>query len=156
MDWQAWYGGLLREHARRLASEVPIDERLTRARRFIADHHHEALDLDAIARRACLSRFHFQREFKRTFDETPHQYLTRVRIDRARELLETSDQSVTNICLEVGFQSLGSFSSLFRKRVGHAPARYRASWVQVVDTLQPPSAVVPACFLMHFAPGEPL
>ena len=152
VDWRRWYAGLHREHARCIAAELPIDERLERARRFIEARHTEAIDLQAIARAACLSRFHFQREFKRAYGETPHQYLTRSRIEHARRLLAESDDSVTSICFEVGFQSLGSFSSLFHRHVGHGPARYRAGVFQVAELVQRrPFEAVPACFLARFA-----
>ncbi|MEM9487952.1 MAG: helix-turn-helix transcriptional regulator [Myxococcota bacterium] len=104
-----------------------------------------------MARAACFSRYHFLRAFRREFDITPHQYLTRYRIDRARELLSTSDRPVTEICLDVGFRSLGSFSSLFQRHVGHSPTRYRRYLVQSLGiprelARQP----VPACFAAFF------
>ncbi len=152
-EWQRWYDGLLSESARQRVLERPIDDRLEGARRFIDAHYSEALDLERVARAACLSRYHFQRAFCRTFGETPHEYLTRVRIEQARRLLRETDRSVTHVCLDVGFQSLGSFSTLFRRRVGHAPAHYRRVVVQA-DLLvrSRPVEAVPACFLRWFAP----
>ncbi|HEY6332118.1 MAG TPA: AraC family transcriptional regulator, partial [Blastocatellia bacterium] len=90
-----------------------IYRRLCRARAFIDAHYDEPLDLDLIAREACLSRFHFLRLFRTVFKQTPHQYLTERRIRRAKELLAASNMSVTEVCFEVGFESLGSFSTLF-------------------------------------------
>src|SRR5882762_3928537 len=101
-------------------------ERLVRARRFIDECYHLPLDLEQISGEACLSRYHFLRLFRRAFNKTPHQYLTQRRIERAKELLSSSGLTVTDVCFEVGFESLGSFSTLFHKQVGHPPVAYRA------------------------------
>ena len=74
---------------------------------------------------AAVSPFHFIRQFQALFGETPHQYRIRARLERAKDLLESSDYSVTDVCMEVGFSSLGSFSDLFARRVGMAPSVYR-------------------------------
>lgn len=97
-------------------------ERLQLARRFIEERYGESINLDEMARQARLSRFHFLRLFRDTFDETPHQYLQKRRIERAKELLASGHHSVTDVCFEVGFESLGSFSTLFRRTVGQSPA----------------------------------
>src|SRR5262245_64189443 len=102
-----------------------VFRRLCRARDFLRAHHAEALRLETAARQAGLSRFHFLRLFRETFGETPHAFLTRVRLDQAKRLLEHDHASVTDVCLEVGFQSLGSFSSLFARRVGCPPSEWR-------------------------------
>jgi AraC-like DNA-binding protein len=99
--------------------------RLNRARDFMESHLEEALDLRGISSEAWLSPHHFLRLFKQVYNETPHQYLTRRRIERARRLLLRTDMPVTDICYAVGFESLGSFSWLFRKRVGLSPEQYR-------------------------------
>src|SRR5215813_3894324 len=106
-------------------NSVDVRERLSRARKFIDESYQLPLDLAAISRQACLSRYHFLRLFRQAFQTTPHQYLIQRRIARAKELLRLNNLPVTDICFEVGFESLGSFSSLFRKRVGDAPATYR-------------------------------
>jgi AraC-like DNA-binding protein len=85
----------------------------------------EPLTIDAVAREAAISPFHFIRQFQALFGETPHQYRIRARLERAKELLESSDYSVTDVCMEVGFSSLGSFSDLFARRVGVPPSIYR-------------------------------
>jgi len=100
--------------------------RLARARRLIDECYNLPLDLEQISKEACLSRFHFLRLFRRAFNKTPHQYLMQRRIEKAKELLTSSRLTVTDVCFEVGFESLGSFSSLFRRQVGHAPVAYRA------------------------------
>src|SRR5262245_178930 len=100
--------------------------KMLRAREFIDDCYHLPIDLEQVSREACLSRYHFLRLFRDVFDRTPHQYLTQRRIQRAKELLTSSQLSVTDVCFEVGFESLGSFSSLFHRYVGRAPMSYRA------------------------------
>jgi AraC-like DNA-binding protein len=102
-----------------------LRERLWRARKFMDECYDQPLDLTEISRQACLSRYHFLRLFRDTFDTTPHQYLIQKRIEKAKELLRVRSLSVTDICFEVGFESLGSFSSLFHRCVGDAPVAYR-------------------------------
>ena len=137
-----------RNHGNDAGQNLPEDvyRRLCRARDFMDDCYDLPLDLDQIARRACFSRFHFIRLFRRAFERTPHQYLVQRRIERAKELLTSSQLSVTDVCFEVGFQSLGSFSSLFHKCVGHPPMAYRAR--VFVHRTTPTSARVPFCFLL--------
>lgn len=79
----------------------------------------------AIATMVGISRAHFIRQFEALFGVTPHQYRMQARLDHARELLTASEQSVTDVCLTVGFSSLGSFSTLFTRRVGESPSDYR-------------------------------
>lgn len=121
--------------------------RLCRARDDLADGFQRPLTLADAAASACLSPFHFQRLFRQTFGETPHAFLTRRRLDAAKALLAAGGLSVTEICYEVGYGSLGSFSALFSKRVGCPPSRYRR--VVAVPALFVPAAI-PACFLKHF------
>jgi AraC-like DNA-binding protein len=107
---------------------IPNDDlraRLWRARNFIDECYDQPLDLTQISKQACLSRYHFLRSFREAFDTTPRQYLIHRRIEKAKELLQKRSTSVTDICFEVGFQSLGSFSTLFHKSVGDAPVTYR-------------------------------
>lgn len=84
----------------------------------------EPLDLDQIAREVHFSRYHFIRLFRSAFGVTPHQYLIRKRLEKAKELL-AGEMSVTDVCLAVGFQSLGSFSTLFQREVGRSPQQFR-------------------------------
>jgi AraC-like DNA-binding protein len=127
-----------RVHTKSYGSEV--HERLCRARTFIDECYDLPLNLDEISKQACLSRYHFLRLFREAFATTPHQYLMRRRIEKAKELLRSRRLSVTDVCFEVGFQSLGSFSSLFRRCVGAAPVNYRARERQAMQK-------VPPCFL---------
>lgn len=125
--------------------------RLVRARRLIDECYHLPLDLDQISGEACLSRFHFLRLFRRAFNKTPHQYLTQRRIERAKELLSSSGLTVTDVCFEVGFESLGSFSSLFHKHVGYPPIAYRAI---VLESQREARRKVPGCFLTMYGVGN--
>jgi AraC-like DNA-binding protein len=86
----------------------------------------EPIDLDAVAAHAGYSRYHFVRLFRAAYGQTPGQYLSRRRVERAEELLRTAGLSVTEICMLVGFTSLGSFSSSFKKQTGLSPTEYKA------------------------------
>jgi transcriptional regulator GlxA family with amidase domain len=99
----------------------------------------QPLDIPELARIANVSEAHFIRTFRATFDETPHRYLQRRRVERAMFLLRATDRSVTDVCLDVGFSSLGTFSRSFRQIVGEAPATYRR---------RGPIHAVPNCFAM--------
>ena len=100
---------------------------LLRARDYMDRHYAEPLDVVDVARRAHASRAHFIREFRDTFGETPHQYLLTRRIERAKHLLSFTSLSITEVSLEVGCQSLGSFSAAFKRIVGMTPRDYRRS-----------------------------
>src|SRR3954464_15133954 len=102
------------------------NRRMLRARDTIDRCFAESLDVPAIARIAHVSSAHFSRQFRDTFGETPHRYLQRRRVERAMELLRETDRSVTEICLDVGFNSLGTFSRTFRDVVGESPSTYRS------------------------------
>jgi len=110
----------------RLATREELFSRLHRARDFMHAHATRPLALAEIARAGCLSPHHFLRLFRALFGCTPHRYLTRLRIERACALLRSTDRTVTEVCLELGFESLGSFSRLFRREVGVPPASFRA------------------------------
>ncbi len=99
----------------------------------------EPLDVRTVAAAAHLSEFHFSRSFRAAFGETPHRYLQRRRVERAMFLLRETDRSVTDICFDVGFGSLGTFSRTFRQVVGAAPSAYRA---------EHPPIEAPHCFQM--------
>ena len=120
-----------------------LREQLWRARHYIDERYDTPLDLAEISREACLSRYHFLRLFRDTFETTPHQYLIKKRIEKAKWLLRVRSLSVTDVCFEVGFESLGSFSSLFRKCVGHAPINYRRREQESLNK-------VPGCFIQMF------
>ena len=130
-----------------LKTAARADENLNRARDLIDAQFDRPLDLDELAATAHFSRYHFLRAFRRAFHATPHEYLTRKRMERARELLANSNHTVTEICFEVGFESLGSFSMLFHRSVGWSPSAYRArAWEQQRN----PRKFIPACYIVHY------
>ena len=125
---------------------------LLRARDLIDRAFAEPLDLDALAREAGYSKFHFARNFVAAYGETPAAYLTRRRVERAKDLLRSANLTVTEICFMVGFESLGSFSSRFRQFVGTGPRAYRDEHLSAAGA--PP---IPGCALMMWTrpyPGE--
>ena len=139
----------------RTSHDDELLRRLDRAREYIDDCFPEALDLKRIADEAHLSPFHFQRLFRRTYKVTPHQYVTHRRIERSRELLLYTDLAISEICLIVGFHSLGSFSTLFSRATGLSPLQYRnhfgsRSLISVSHPKKQPA--IPFCFLAMFAP----
>jgi len=101
------------------------NRRLLRARDAMDLTYGKALDIATLARIACVSEFHFIRAFRVTFGETPHRYLQRRRVERALYLLRCTDRSITDICFDVGFASLGTFSKTFHAIVGETPTEYR-------------------------------
>jgi transcriptional regulator GlxA family with amidase domain len=112
-----------------VASETEaVNLRLLRARNHMDRRYAEPLDVEELAALAYMSRAHFIREFKRVFGETPYRYLQRRRVERAMFLLRHTDTSVTEICMAVGFSSLGTFSRTFSEIVGRSPSAYR-EWV---------------------------
>jgi transcriptional regulator GlxA family with amidase domain len=115
------------------------NRRLLRARDAMDRRYAQPLDIPELARIALVSEAHFIRSFRATFGETPHRYLQRRRVERAMFLLVQTDRSVTDICFDVGFGSLGTFSRTFRAIVGETPTGYRARTV---------ATAVPNCFAM--------
>ncbi len=99
--------------------------RLTLARSYIDRHYDQPLTLDHLSQAAGFSPYHFIRLFHAAYRQTPHQYLIQRRIDQAKDLLGSSDLPIQDICVEVGFESIGSFSTLFRRVTGLTPGAYR-------------------------------
>jgi AraC-like DNA-binding protein len=102
------------------------NRRMLRARDAMDRSYARPLDIPALARIAHVSEAHFIRTFRQTFGETPHRYLQRRRVERSMFLLRETDRTVTDICLAVGFTSLGTFSRTFRDIIGESPTAYRA------------------------------
>src|SRR5689334_24692475 len=98
---------------------------MLRARDAMDRYYWRPLDVAALSRIAGVSEAHFIRTFRATFGETPHRYLQRRRVERSMFLLRESDRSVTDVCFDVGFSSLGTFSRTFREIVGQSPLAYR-------------------------------
>ncbi len=121
--------------------------RLCRGRDLLASECHSRILLQHAAREACLSEFHFHRLFRAAFGETPHDFLTRLRMDRARQML-ASQRNVTDVCLEVGYESLGSFSAKFRARFGRSPAAFQRDVRPIFGYSAPwRLLIIPGCFL---------
>ena len=108
------------------------NRRLLRARDMMDRAYAEPLDVRAVAAAAHVSPAHFSRTFRAVFGETPHRYLQRRRVERSMFLLRETDRSVTEVCLDVGFTSLGTFSRTFRAIVGEPPSAYRAGNAPIV------------------------
>jgi AraC-like DNA-binding protein len=117
------------------------NRRLLRARDHMDRTYAEPLDVATTARIALMSEAHFIRTFRQTFGETPHRYLQRRRVERAMFLLRETDRSVTEICFDVGFISLGTFSRTFKEIVGESPREFRARTAGAPE-------LVPSCFMM--------
>jgi AraC-like DNA-binding protein len=120
--------------------------RLCRARDLLVEVSEDPRSIEDVAREVGISPFHFIRQFESLFGLTPHQFRIQSRLDRARRLLAGGQHSVTDVCMEVGFSSLGSFSDLFTRRVGAPPSAYQRrlrAMVLVPGTLPPQLA--PGC-----------
>jgi AraC-like DNA-binding protein len=129
-----------------IASE--LYQRIITAKLYIDDNFQEAIDLDKMAGQACLSRFHFHRLFTKVYKITPHQYLTQKRISKAKDLLRKDKLTITEVCNEVGFESIGSFSILFKKEIGFAPTYYRnMAWLKQQQVKEQPKRFIPHCFI---------
>lgn len=107
---------------------VDLLPHLRRARDHIDLHYAAPLDLDRVAAVAGVSKFHFARSFESAYGETPMRYLSRRRIERAQDLLRAGNLTVTEVCMLVGYSSLGSFSFLFSRLIGESPTAYRNRW----------------------------
>lgn len=125
-----------------------IYERVITAKMFMDDNFHEPLDLEQISQQAFFSRFHFHRLFTRIYHKTPHRYLTEKRINLARELLCGDDLTVAEICSRVGFESMGSFSVLFKKEMGYPPRNFRnIALLKKKQSKESPRSFIPNCFI---------
>jgi AraC-like DNA-binding protein len=125
---------------------VPPARHLLRAKDLADARYFEPLEVDDLARAAGLSKAHFSREFRRVFGESPYVYLLTRRLERAAALLRNTDHSVAEICLEVGLQGVGSFTTSFKRMHGMTPTAYRAAF--------PPASAharVPACVVRAYA-----
>lgn len=125
---------------------VPPARHLLRARDMADARYAEPLNVEDLAAAAGLSRAHFSREFRRAFGVSPHAYLLTRRLERAAALLRNTDNSVAEVCLAVGLQGIGSFTTSFKRAFGKTPTEYRASF--------PPAAaqaMVPGCIMRAYS-----
>jgi AraC-like DNA-binding protein len=125
---------------------VPPARHLLRAKDLADARYFERLEVDDLASAAGLSRAHFSREFRRAFGEPPHAYLLTRRLERAAALLRTTDRTVADICLSVGLQSIGSFTTSFTRTFGMSPTAYRAGFPPATQ-----HALIPACVVRTYA-----
>jgi AraC-like DNA-binding protein len=129
---------------------VPPARHLLRAKDLVDARYQQPLDVSALARAAYLSPAHFSREFRRVFGESPYKYLLTRRLERAAALLRTTDRTVADICFTVGLQSVGSFTTSFRRAYGLSPTAYRAAYPPAADR-----ARIPSCVLRAYARPHP-
>ncbi len=129
-------------------ASVPPARHLLRAKDLADARYSEPLTVDDMARAAGLSRAHFSRAFRRAFGEPPHVYLLTRRLERAAALLRTTDHTVADICIAVGLDSIGSFTTSFGRMFGRTPTAYRAAFPPAADR-----ALIPACVLRAY--GRP-
>ena len=117
-----------------------------RAKDLIDSRYREPLDVRTLAQAAHLSPWHFSREFRRAFGESPHKYLLTRRLERAAALLRNTDRTVADICLTVGLRSVGSFTSSFGRTFGLSPNAYRAAHPPAAERVH-----IPTCVLQAYA-----
>jgi AraC-like DNA-binding protein len=129
-------------------ASVPPARHLLRAKDLADARYSEPLTVADMARAAGLSRAHFSRAFRRAFGEPPHVYLLTRRLERAAALLRTTDHTVADICIAVGLDSIGSFTTSFGRMFGRTPTAYRAAFPPAADR-----ALIPACVLRAY--GRP-
>jgi AraC-like DNA-binding protein len=125
--------------------------RLCRARDLLRESREPSPTIDELAREVQISPFHFIRQFQAVFGVTPHQFRIQSRLDLAKQLLAEGRHSVTDVCMEVGFSSLGSFSMLFARRTGESPSAYRRrvrTMVPVVGAAFRPPDLTPGCLTL--------
>ncbi len=128
-----------------------VYQKIVSAKIFIDENFDQPLDLNIISKHSCISRFHFHRLFTRIYRKTPHRYLTQKRIDSAKQMLAGDDLSVSEICNNVGFESIGSFSVLFKKEIGFAPQYYRnLAFLKKKLAKEQPKKFIPHCFIESY------
>jgi AraC-like DNA-binding protein len=127
-----------------------IYQRIVSAKVYIDNNYQDAINLELISQKAFLSRFHFHRLFRRIYQKTPLEYITKKRIDKAKILL-SENTPVSEVCNEVGFESIGTFSNLFKKEIGFPPTYYRnMAWLKKQQALEQPKKFIPGCFIDQY------
>lgn len=126
--------------------KIYLYKRIVQAKLFIDTHFCDDIDLDNIADEAYFSKFHFIRLFKIIYGNTPHQYLTRVRIENAKKLLQ-NETSVTETCFTIGFDSVSSFTALFKRYTSMRPSEYQQQFKKRIEQIKKvPLQFIPNCF----------
>ncbi len=134
--------------------KVYLYRRVVKAKLYIDQNYMKNIDVHNISDEAYFSKFHFIRLFKQSYGRTPHQYLTFVRIEKAKELLK-DNTPVSDVCFSLGFKSLSSFSGLFKKLVGLTPSDFMAQHQKrKMEQAKAPLRFVPACFVSNHGWAE--
>jgi len=134
--------------------KIYLFRRIVQAKLFIDNNYSQNIDIDNISDEACFSKFHFIRVFKKTYGRTPHQYLTSVRISKAQELLKEG-RTVSDVCSWLGFESLSSFSGLFKKAIGQTPSAFSDSHKKQEEAVKrSPLKFIPNCFISNHGLDE--
>ena len=129
--------------------KIYLYRRIVQAKCFMDEHYADPINLDDIADEAFFSKFHFLRIFKITYGKTPHKYLTSVRIEKAKLLMQKKIP-VTEACFLVGFESISSFTGLFRKHTGSSPSAYqKEQLLRKEEIRKTPLKFIPNCFADH-------
>jgi AraC-like DNA-binding protein len=119
-------------------------------RDYIADRYTASFCLTEVANYSCMSRYHFSRTFLKTFGESPNDFLVRLRIEKAKQMLITENYSISEICERIGYVSIGSFSNRFKEKVGISPTQYRRRlWNLSSEPLSFPMQSIPMCYAHH-------
>ena len=127
-----------------------IYQRIVAAKVYIDENYQESIDLEQISKQAFLSRFHFHRLFRQVYKRTPLQYLTQKRLNKAKDLL-SENKPITDVCNDVGYESIGSFSVLFKKEIGFAPQYFRnMAYKKKMEQLAQPKTAIPHCFIESY------
>lgn len=126
--------------------------KIVAAKLFIDEHYAERIDVGNISSEVGFSKYDFIRQFHKTYGTTPHQYLIKVRLGNAAQLLESSDLKVIDVCSRVGFSSPSSFSALFRSTYGQSPSLYRQECLRRQhEFASQPESCIPCCFIPRSA-----
>ncbi len=129
--------------------KIYLYQRIVQAKLFIDKNYARSIDVSNISNEAYFSKFHFIRLFKKTYGRTPHQYLTFVRLERAKDMLQANN-AVSEVCSAVGFESLSSFSGLFKKVIGLAPSAFLEQHQKLqAEIKRTPLKFVPGCFISN-------
>ncbi|MCF6262393.1 MAG: AraC family transcriptional regulator [Xanthomonadales bacterium] len=116
-------------------------------RDYLQEHFSDSFNLSKVAKYSCMSQYHFSRIFTNVFGESPNTFVARLRIEKAKNMLITEKFSIGEICERVGYTSVGSFSSLFKKQVGMSPTQYRRKlWGLSNESLAFPMQSIPLCY----------
>lgn len=119
-------------------------------RDYLQEHFSDSFSLTQVAKYSCMSKYHFSRVFTNVFGESPNTFVAKLRIEKAKKMLVTEKLSIREVCENVGYSSIGSFSSLFRKQVGMSPTQYRRElWSLSHEPLSFPMQSIPLCYAQN-------